>query len=158
MSVQDSPSEAEIVTPAKKSKRGGNFSVEEDKLLVLAWLNTSVDAVHHGGNNDQNNKAPFYTKIAKYFHDHKKDSTRTVIDAKDLFKEIYNCNFQFEHCWLLLKNLPKWTLNKPRENLRKELPQTPDSIEQDQAGRDDVLLDDTMDFRRPIGRKVEKPN
>ena len=78
MSVQDSPSEAEIVTPAKKSKRGGNFSVEEDKLLVLAWLNTSVDAVHHG-NNDQNNKAPFYTKIAKDFHDHKKDSTRTVV-------------------------------------------------------------------------------
>ncbi|XP_075643865.1 uncharacterized protein LOC142615071 [Castanea sativa] len=198
MSVQDSPSEAEIVTPAKKSKRGGNFSVEEDKLLVLAWLNTSVDAVHHGNNNndnDQNNKAPFYTKIAKYFHDHKKDSTRTVvsltsrwgvinretskfcevfakveaknpnataeqmkIDAKDLFKEIYKCNFQFEHCWLLLKNLPKWTLNKPRESLRKELPQTPDSIDQDQAGRDDVLLDDTMDFQRPIVRKAEKPN
>ena len=42
--------------------------------------------------------------------------------------------------------------------MRKELPQTPDSIEQDQAGRDDVLLDDTMDFHRPIGRKVEKPN
>ena len=64
MSVQDSPSEVEIVTPAKKSKWGGNFSVEEDKLLVLAWLNTRVNAVHHG-NNDQNNKAPFYTKIAK---------------------------------------------------------------------------------------------
>ena len=74
MSVQDSPSEAEIVTPAKKSKQGGNFSIEEDKLLVLAWLNISVDAVYHG-NNDQNNKAPFCSKIAKYFHEHKKDCT-----------------------------------------------------------------------------------
>ena len=75
-----------------------------------------------------------------------------------MFKEIYKCNFQFEHCWLLLKNLPKWALNKPKENSRKELPQTPDSIDQDQAVRDDVLLDDTMDFQRPIGRKAKKPN
>ena len=29
-----------------KGKRGSNFSVEEDKLLVEAWLNTSVDAIN----------------------------------------------------------------------------------------------------------------
>ena len=29
-----------------KGKRGSNFSVEEDKLLVSAWLNTSVDAIN----------------------------------------------------------------------------------------------------------------
>ena len=28
-----------------KGKRGSNFTVEEDKLLVAAWLNTSVDAI-----------------------------------------------------------------------------------------------------------------
>ncbi|XP_065625029.1 glutathione S-transferase T3 isoform X2 [Quercus suber] len=192
MSVQDSPSEAEIVTPkTTKWGRGGNFSVEEDKLLVSAWLNISVDFEH--GN--EQSKGTFYTKIAKYFRDHKTDSTRSVvslksrwgvinretykfcevfakveaknqsgtsmieqmkIDAKNLFKETYKYNFQFEHCWLLLKNLPKWALNKPKENSRKELPQTSDSI--DQAKEKDVLLDDTMDFERPIVRKYEKAN
>ena len=29
-----------------KGKRGSNFSVEEDKLLVVAWLNTSVHAIN----------------------------------------------------------------------------------------------------------------
>ena len=29
-----------------KGKWGSNFSVEEDKLLVSAWLNTSVDAIN----------------------------------------------------------------------------------------------------------------
>ena len=29
-----------------KGKRGSNFSVEEDKLLVSTWLNTSVDAIN----------------------------------------------------------------------------------------------------------------
>ena len=33
-----------------KGKRGSNFSVKEDKLLVAAWLNTSVDAIN---NNEQ---------------------------------------------------------------------------------------------------------
>ena len=29
-----------------KGKQGSNFSVKEDKLLVAAWLNTSVDAIN----------------------------------------------------------------------------------------------------------------
>ena len=33
-----------------KGKRGSNFSIEEDKLLVAAWLNTSVDTIN---NNEQ---------------------------------------------------------------------------------------------------------
>ena len=31
---------------SNKAKRDSNFSVEEDQLLVLAWLNTSVNAIH----------------------------------------------------------------------------------------------------------------
>ena len=33
-------------TSSTKGKRGSNFTVEEDKLLVAAWLNTSVDAIN----------------------------------------------------------------------------------------------------------------
>ena len=45
MPIQDSLLKVEIVTP-KTKKQGGNFSVAEDNLLVFAWLNTSMDAMH----------------------------------------------------------------------------------------------------------------
>ena len=35
----------EVVPRLRKSQRTKNFSVEEDKLIVSAWLNTSKDAV-----------------------------------------------------------------------------------------------------------------
>ncbi|KAE9451379.1 hypothetical protein C3L33_16751, partial [Rhododendron williamsianum] len=35
---------------SKKPQRGGNFTVEEDKLLVSAWLNISMDAVQGDDN------------------------------------------------------------------------------------------------------------
>ena len=44
MLVSDSPLEVENAS-STKGKLGTNFSVEEDEVLVLAWLNTSVDAI-----------------------------------------------------------------------------------------------------------------
>ena len=52
----------------------------------------------------------------------------------------------------MLKDFPKWESPIPREDSRKEMPQTPDSI--DQGGG----VDGIMDFERPIGRKAEKAN
>ena len=40
----------------------------------------------------------------------------------------------------------------PREDSRKEMPQTLDSIDQERR------VDDTTDFERPISRKAEKAN
>ena len=40
----------------------------------------------------------------------------------------------------------------PKEDSRKEMPQTPDSINQGEG------VDGIMDFERPIGRKAEKVN
>ena len=72
--VKDSPLNDEVATSKKKSTRGVNFSAEEDKLLVAAWLNINVDPVY--GN--EQHKTTFYGKVAKYFKDHKIDSTRSV--------------------------------------------------------------------------------
>ena len=72
--VQDSPMDDEVATSKKKTSRGAGFSPEEDKLLVAAWLNTSVDPVH--GN--EQHKTTFYGKVAKYFKDHRTDSTRSI--------------------------------------------------------------------------------
>ena len=44
--VEDSSLNDEVATSKKKSTCGVNFSVEEDKLLVATWLNTSVDLVY----------------------------------------------------------------------------------------------------------------
>ena len=72
--VEDSPLNDEVVISKKKPARGVNFSAEEDKLLVATWLNTSVVPVY--GN--EQHKITFYGKVAKYFTDHKTDSTRSV--------------------------------------------------------------------------------
>ena len=45
MLISNSSPEIETIT-TNKGKRGVNFSVDEDKLLVLAWLNTSLDPTH----------------------------------------------------------------------------------------------------------------
>nr|POE99806.1 hypothetical protein CFP56_18273 [Quercus suber] len=74
MFVQDSPLNNEVATSKKKITRGINFSPEEDKLLVFAWLNTSVNLVY--GN--EQHKTTFYGKVAKYFKNHKTDSTRSI--------------------------------------------------------------------------------
>ena len=58
MHGQESCSKVEIVTP-NPTKRGGNFSIDEDNLLVSAWLNTSVDAVQR--------IEKFWKKIWQYF-------------------------------------------------------------------------------------------
>nr|POE60238.1 hypothetical protein CFP56_76716 [Quercus suber] len=74
MLVQDSPLNDEVATSTKKTTYSINFSPEEDKLLVAAWLNTNVDPVY--GNEQY--RTTFYGKVTKYFKDHKTDSTCSI--------------------------------------------------------------------------------
>ena len=62
MHGQESCPKVEIVTP-NPTKRGGNFSVDEDLLLIAAWLNIGMDAVH--GTDQKGEK--FWMKIWEYF-------------------------------------------------------------------------------------------
>ncbi|XP_075670194.1 uncharacterized protein LOC142639957 [Castanea sativa] len=65
----------EITTSNKPLRRGTNFSVEEDNMLVSAWLNTSIDAMH--GN--ELKKERFLAKIWQYFYHYSPSgTTRTV--------------------------------------------------------------------------------
>ena len=50
---QSSPISSQIET-TKKSQRGGNFTTEEDSMLISAWLNISLDPVQ---GNEQKSKA-----------------------------------------------------------------------------------------------------
>ena len=75
-------------------------------------------------------------------------------DAKDLYKATpnpttgKNIAFTYEHCWVVLKNQPKWSMPKERS---KRLPQAPSSIDQVDSNDDDTVV-----LEKPIGRKVEK--
>ncbi|XP_050290482.1 uncharacterized protein LOC126728739 [Quercus robur] len=155
--VEDSPVNDEVATSKKKQARGVNFSVEEDKLLVVAWLNTSVDPVY--GN--EQHKTTFYGKVAKYFMDHKTDSTRSVASLTTRWGTINRETVKFVGSLAKIeaknesgttahdKDYPKWASTMPRGDSRKEMPQTPDQ---------GVGVDGIMDLERPIGRKAEKAN
>lgn len=68
--------------------------------------------------------------------------------------------FKFDHCWVLLKNQPKWFLEcekkkevkKPRKGL-PSCPSTPDTIN---LGDDNIAADNFVDVERPIGQKAAK--
>ena len=62
MPIQESCLEVEIITP-NPTKRGGNLSVDEDNLLVSAWLNISIDAMQGIGQRVEK----FWEKIWQFF-------------------------------------------------------------------------------------------
>ena len=61
MPIQSLP-EVEIVT-FNSTKSGGNFSVDEDLLLISAWLNIGMDAKH----GTKQNGEKIWAKIWEYF-------------------------------------------------------------------------------------------
>ena len=73
MSVSDSPPQVENASSIK-GKRGSNFSVEEDQLLVSTWLNTSVDGIH---SNEQTQNT-FHQKVWEYFTQYNTSGTTLV--------------------------------------------------------------------------------
>ncbi|KAG6628716.1 hypothetical protein CIPAW_14G032300 [Carya illinoinensis] len=127
----------------RKSMRGANFTPEEDKLLVSAWLNCSLDAVQ---GTDQKH-SQLWEKIFEYFQQYKETTNEQIIKSlihrwsaiqkatnkfcaklaqverlnqsdmtkqdkfektKIMYQSLEKCSFQFEHCWHLLKDQPKW--------------------------------------------------
>ncbi|KAL6640451.1 hypothetical protein ACP70R_021574 [Stipagrostis hirtigluma subsp. patula] len=64
----DEDAAVEATPPVKGSKRRSkNFSVQEDILLVSAWLEISTDAVQ--GN--EQSRTSYWQRIHDYFHEHK---------------------------------------------------------------------------------------
>ena len=88
---QMSPSQVEIESSAKKS-RGSNFTIKEDNLLVLAWLNTSLDPVK---GNEQEHKT-YWWRIWEYFHGNKTFiSERTEVSLTHRWSAIHASTKKF---------------------------------------------------------------
>ncbi|KAG2674331.1 hypothetical protein I3760_13G128600 [Carya illinoinensis] len=186
-----------------KSVRGANFTPEEDKLLVSAWLNCSLDAVQ---GTDQKH-SQLWEKIFEYFQQYKETTNERTIKslihrwsviqkatnkfcakltqveglnqsgmteqdkfekAKIMYQSLEKCNFQFEDCWHLLKDQPKWIWRATKDVLprRKTMSPslTPTSTRCSAATEDsvfdleteNVIENEVAELDRPMGRKAEK--
>ncbi|KAI8566552.1 hypothetical protein RHMOL_Rhmol02G0049500 [Rhododendron molle] len=71
----------------KKPPRGGNFTMEEDKLLVSAWLNTSMDPIQAGRKGEK--ERSFQEQPMKPMKRKNKDITSSTqfVGALDEIKE-----------------------------------------------------------------------
>ena len=70
-----------------------------------------------------------------------------------MYKDVCKHNFSLEHCWKLLRYLPKWNVDfgtKKTKVFQKENPTV------NSPSSPDCRLLDNSDFDRPIGRKAAK--
>ena len=94
VSVSDSPPLVENAS-FTKGKRGFNFSIEEDKLLVAAWLNTSVDTI----NSNEQTQNTFRKKVWEYFMQYNTSSTtRTIVSLISRWGAISEKTNKFARC------------------------------------------------------------
>ncbi|KAG6667069.1 hypothetical protein CIPAW_01G075100 [Carya illinoinensis] len=185
----------------RKSVRGANFTPEEDKLLVSAWLNCSLDAVQ---GTDQKH-SQLWEKIFEYFQQFKETTNEWTIKslihrwsviqnatnkfcakltqveglnqsgmteqdkfekAKLMYQSLEKCSFQFQHCWHLLKDQPKWIWHATKEDPKRRKTMSPSPTPTRCSGAtvdlvfdleaDHVMENEVIELDRPIGRKSEK--
>ncbi|KAG7947513.1 hypothetical protein I3843_14G098600 [Carya illinoinensis] len=84
-----------------------------------------------------------------------------------MYQVLEKCSFQFEHCWHLLKDQPKWiwraTKDDPKQRKTMSLSPTPtqcsgatvDSVFGMEA--DNVMENEVIELDRPIRRKTKGP-
>ncbi|KAF5453007.1 hypothetical protein F2P56_027954 [Juglans regia] len=177
--LQATQLEGEKRPPSMKTQRGVSFTVEEDNLLVSAWLNISMDAIRE---TDQK-YSQMWERIINYYNEHKKPSMAnrlggsltnrwSVIQkctnkfcaavaqierAKIMYRETEKATYNMEYCWCLLRHQPKWQqhvsiLSKRRKPHGKRL-----AMAESTPLGDDTINDNVeVIFERPPGKKAEK--
>ncbi|CAL5332421.1 unnamed protein product [Camellia sinensis] len=132
---QESPLSPQIESTTKKSQRGGNFTTEEDNLLVSAWLNTSLDAGH---GNEQKHKT-YWNRVWEYFHKYK------------TFNSERNQNYLMNRWSTTQLGTNKFCGFFAQIELMHQ-----SGIEAINLEEDDVSHDAYVDLERPLGRKAKK--
>ena len=84
-----------------KRARGGNFTIEEDLLIVSAWLNISLDAIQ---GNEQKHKA-YWTRLWEYFHKYKNfASERSQVSLMNRWSTIQLVTNKFCGCYAQIES------------------------------------------------------
>ncbi|KAG6644321.1 hypothetical protein CIPAW_08G047300 [Carya illinoinensis] len=158
----------------RNSVRGANFTIEEDMLLVSAWLNCSLDAFQ---GTDQKH-SHLWEKNFEYFQQFKETTNERTIKflihrgmtnqdkAKVMYQALEKCSFQFEHCWHLLKDQPKWIWRATKEDPKRRKMMSTSLTPTRCSGSiidsafdievDEVMENEVIELERPIRRKAEK--
>ncbi|XP_028054603.1 glutathione S-transferase T3-like [Camellia sinensis] len=98
---QSSPISPQIET-TKKPQRGGNFTTEEDSMLISAWLNISLDPVQ---GNEQKSKA-YWLRVWEYFHQYKTfSSNRSQTSLMNRWSAIQLATNKFSGCFAQIQRL-----------------------------------------------------
>ncbi|KAG6632832.1 hypothetical protein CIPAW_12G006100 [Carya illinoinensis] len=167
----------------RKSIRGANFTPEEDKLLAFTRLNCSLDqfketindwtikSLIHWWSVIQKATNKFCTKLTQVEGLNQSGMidflfTCKFDKAKVMYQSLDKCFFQFEHCWHLLKDQPKWIWHSTKEDLKRRKMMSTSLIPTQCSGAmvdsvfdletDNVIDNDVTELDRPMGRKVEK--
>ncbi|CAL5330963.1 unnamed protein product [Camellia sinensis] len=164
---QESPLSPQIESTTKKSQCGGNFGTEEDNLLVSAWLNISLDAIHR---NEQKHKT-YWNRVWEYFHKYKTfTSERNHNSLMNRWSTIQLGTNKFCGFFAQIESMhqsgvneqdkyqPKWLEECEKKKLKKKTSATssPFAPEVINLAEDDVSHDAYVDLERPLGRKAEK--
>ncbi|CAL4984368.1 unnamed protein product [Urochloa decumbens] len=92
---QTVPVETTPSSSKPSNKRSKNFCEEEDKMLVSAWLNISLDAAQ-GINQPRDT---YWNRIHSFFHEHKEfESDRNAISLQNRWGDIQNAVNKFASC------------------------------------------------------------
>ncbi|KAG6676366.1 hypothetical protein I3842_15G147800 [Carya illinoinensis] len=83
-----------------------------------------------------------------------------------MYQALEKCSFQFEHCWHLLKDQPKWIWRATKEDPKQRKTMSPSPTPTRCSGAtidsafdivaDEVMENEVIELDRPIGRKAEK--
>ena len=99
---QSSPISPQIESTSQK--RGGNFTVDEDKLLISTWLNISLDLVQ---GNEQKSRT-CWLRVWEYFHNHKTfASNRNQVSLMNRWSAIRLATNKFCGCFAQINRLNK---------------------------------------------------
>ena len=85
----------QVESTAKKLQRGSNFSIQEDVLLVSAFLNVNQDAVQ----STNQKRTTYWLRIWEYYHQWKTfTSKRTLGSLTNRWSTIQLCTNKFCGC------------------------------------------------------------
>ncbi|EMS66223.1 hypothetical protein TRIUR3_00580 [Triticum urartu] len=164
------PTQETSTTVKGKSTKGKNWSIEEDDLLVAAWVHTSLDALI---GTDQTSNS-YWGRIYDYYSTRKKVSWPQILNRNQsgvtiaqqqaqalvLYqsKDPKKRPFTLMHCWLVLEKHPKWenrVISKgPQKKQKKTSDASPGTTSNDEGFErcTNALETET----RPDGNKREK--
>ncbi|KAG6636333.1 hypothetical protein CIPAW_11G104100 [Carya illinoinensis] len=154
--VQATQPQRKKKAPKHKSQRGVSFTIEEDTLLISAWLNVSTNSIWMTDQTSTQFVNKFCGSMAQVEGMYPSGATKLdkIDKTKILYRETLKTNFTLYHCWNLLRNQPKWQTHMETIRRRDNVPRsgsTPNSI-QLEVPIENVLVE----CERPPRKKSEK--